>query len=139
VLPDADQGEAGAKLNIVWHLLDVLQYAEAERMLEDAIHLADEAEFHGFLRYLQMTRSIAYLALGRWDEAERELPSVDDAGPITRCPALIVSGTIRVRRGQDGGEQLLEQAWELAQRLGEAQRTGPRRPRCSRRRGCAES
>jgi DNA-binding CsgD family transcriptional regulator/tetratricopeptide (TPR) repeat protein len=114
-----------AYINILWHLLDVLRYAEAERMLEDAIHLADEAEFHGFLRYLQVTRSMVYLALGRWDEAEREVPSADEAEPITRCPALIVSGTIRVRRGQDGGVRLLQQAWEIAQRLGEAQRTGP--------------
>jgi len=68
---------------------------------------------------------MVYLALGRWDEAEREVPSADEAEPITRCPALIVSGTIRVRRGQDGGVRLLQQAWEIAQRLGEAQRTGP--------------
>jgi len=114
-----------AYINIVWHLMDVLRFAEAERILEDAIHLADEAEFDGFLRYLQVSRSMVYLALGRWDEAEREAPSTDDAEPITRCPALIVSGTVRVRRGQDGGEQLLKQAWALAQRLGEAQRTGP--------------
>jgi len=114
-----------AYVNIVWHLIDVLRFAEAERIVEDAIDLADEAEFHGFLRYLQVTRSMVYLALGRWDEAEREAHWADDAEPITRCPALVVSGTVRVRRGQDGGEQLLEQAWEIAQRLGEAQRTGP--------------
>jgi len=114
-----------ACINIVWQLMDVLRFTEAEHILEDAIHLADDAEFHGFLRYLQVSRSMVLLALGRWDEADREAPSADDAEPITRCPALVVSGTIRVRRGQDGGEQLLEQAWELAQRLGEAQRTGP--------------
>jgi DNA-binding CsgD family transcriptional regulator/tetratricopeptide (TPR) repeat protein/energy-coupling factor transporter ATP-binding protein EcfA2 len=114
-----------AYVNIVWHLIDVLRFAEAERILEDAIDLADEAEFHGFLRYLQVTRSMVYLALGRWDEAEREAQWALDAEPITRCPALVVLGTVRVRRGEEGGEQLLEQAWKIAQRLGEAQRIGP--------------
>ncbi len=114
-----------AYINIVWHLIDVLRFAEAERILEDAIDLAEQSEFHGFLRYLQVSRSMVYLALGRWDEAEREAPSTDDTEPIIRCPALVVLGTVQVRRGQEGGEQLLDHAWEIAQQLGEAQRTGP--------------
>src|SRR6266540_24510 len=114
-----------AYINIAWHFIDVLRFAEAERIVEDAIELADEAEFDGFLRYLQVTRSMVYLALGRWREVEREVPWADDAEPIVRCPALIVLGTVRVRRGQEDGEQLLEQAWQIAQRLGEAQRLGP--------------
>jgi DNA-binding CsgD family transcriptional regulator/tetratricopeptide (TPR) repeat protein/energy-coupling factor transporter ATP-binding protein EcfA2 len=114
-----------AYVNIVWHLIDVLQFAEAERLLDEAIELADEAEFHGFLRYLRVTLGVVYLALGRWDEAEREARAVVDAESIIRCHALIVLGTVRVRRGQEGGEELLEQAWKIAQRLGEAQRVGP--------------
>jgi DNA-binding CsgD family transcriptional regulator/energy-coupling factor transporter ATP-binding protein EcfA2 len=114
-----------AYVNIVWHFIDVLRFVEAEHMLEEAIDLANDAEFHGFLRYLQVTRSMVYLALGRWDDAEREALWVVDAEPIVRCHALVVVGTIRVRRGEEGGEQLLRQAWEIAQRLGEAQRLGP--------------
>jgi DNA-binding CsgD family transcriptional regulator len=114
-----------AYVNIVWHLIDVLGFTEAERILEEAIDLADEAEFHGFLQYLQVTRSMVYLAQGRWDEAAREAGWAVDAGSTVRCPALIVLGTVRARRGQEGGEELLEQAWEIARRLGEAQRVGP--------------
>jgi DNA-binding NarL/FixJ family response regulator/tetratricopeptide (TPR) repeat protein/energy-coupling factor transporter ATP-binding protein EcfA2 len=114
-----------AYTNIVWHLIDVLRFAEADRILEDAIDLADEAEFLGFRQYLQVTRSMVYLALGWWDEAEREARSAVDADRIIRGPALVVLGTIQVRRGQDAGAQLLEQAWEIAQQLGEAQRTAP--------------
>lgn len=112
-------------VNIVWHLLDVLRFDEADRILEEAIELADEAEFHGFLRYMRVTRGILYLALGRWDAAEREVGCAVHAEPIVRCPALVVQGTVRVRLGRDGGEELLEQAWELARRLGEAQRIAP--------------
>ncbi len=113
-----------AYTNIVWHLLDVLAFAEAEQLLEDAICLAGEAEFHGFLRYLHVTRSMVYLALGRWDEAEREVAGAGDAEVITRCPALVVAGTVRARRGLDD-HGMLDEAWELAHRLGEAQRLGP--------------
>jgi DNA-binding CsgD family transcriptional regulator/tetratricopeptide (TPR) repeat protein len=114
-----------AYVNIAWYLLDVLALTEAEQLLDDAIDLADESEFHAFRLYLQITRGIVYLALGRWDEAEREVPWVTDAGAVTRCPALIVVGTVRVRRGQEDGERILEEAWALAQQLSEAQRTGP--------------
>ena len=114
-----------AYVNIVWHLIDVLRFAEAKRLIEDAIDLADEAEFVGFRRYLQVTRSMIYVALGWWDEAEREARWLLDAEPIIRCPALIILGTIQVRQGRDGGTHLLEQAWAIAQQLGEAQRTGP--------------
>ncbi|MFG1814001.1 ATP-binding protein [Kribbella sp. NPDC049174] len=113
-----------AYVNIVWHLLDVVAFAEAEHLLEDAICLAGDAEFHGFLRYLQVTRSMVYLAQGRWDEAEREAACAGDTEVITRCPALVVAGTARARRGLDD-DGMLDEAWELAQRLGEAQRVGP--------------
>ncbi len=114
-----------AYVNIVWHLIDVLRFAEADGILDDAIELADEAEFDGFRRYLQLTRSMVYLALGWWDEAEREIRWAVDAEPIIRCP-----GSRRARhRSRLGGArtapQLLEQAWTLALQLGEAQRTGP--------------
>jgi DNA-binding CsgD family transcriptional regulator len=114
-----------AYVNIVWHLMDVVRFTEAERILEDGIDLADEAEFHGFVRYLQVTRSMVYLALGRWDEAEREAAWTVDAEPIMRCLGLAVLGTVQVRRGREGGERLLEEAWEVGQRIGEAQRIGP--------------
>jgi DNA-binding CsgD family transcriptional regulator/energy-coupling factor transporter ATP-binding protein EcfA2 len=114
-----------AYTNVVWHLLDELKFAEAEQILEDAIDLADEAEFDGFRRYLQVTRSLVYLARGWWDDAEHEIPWAVDAEPIVRCQALVVLGTIRARRGQADSAALLEEAWEIAQQLGEAQRTGP--------------
>ncbi len=90
-----------AYVNISWQLADLSRFAEAERLLEDAIDLADEAEFHGFRRYMEVTRATVYLALGRWDEAEWEATSSEDAEMITRCPALVVAGTVRTRRGQD--------------------------------------
>jgi DNA-binding CsgD family transcriptional regulator/tetratricopeptide (TPR) repeat protein/energy-coupling factor transporter ATP-binding protein EcfA2 len=114
-----------AYVNIAWHLFDELEFARAEPLLEEALDLADEAEFVGFLRYLQLTRSMVYLARGWWGEAEREIGWAVDAEPIIRCPALVVLGTVRARRGQDGAAQMLGEAWQIAEQLGEAQRTGP--------------
>lgn len=113
-----------AYVNIIWHLMDEVAFVEAEQLLEDAISLAGDAEIHGFLRYLHVTRAMVSLALGRWDDAEREAVGARDTELITRCPALVVAGTVRARRGQDD-EGMLAEGWELAQRLGEAQRVGP--------------
>ena len=126
-----------AYVNIVWHLMDVLRFAEADRILDDALELAEEAEFDGFRRYLQLTRSMVYLALGWWDEAEREIRWAVDAEPIIRCPALVVLGTIQARRGQDGAAAVgtgLDA--RPATRRGAAYRARRQRP-CSRQRGCA--
>jgi DNA-binding CsgD family transcriptional regulator/energy-coupling factor transporter ATP-binding protein EcfA2 len=114
-----------AYVNIVWHLIDELAFVEAEHIVDDAIDLADEAEFVGFRNYLQLTRSMVYLARGWWEDAEREIRWGADAEPIIRCPALVVLGTIRARRGQSGSAELLEQAWKIAEEIGEAQRIGP--------------
>jgi DNA-binding CsgD family transcriptional regulator/tetratricopeptide (TPR) repeat protein/energy-coupling factor transporter ATP-binding protein EcfA2 len=114
-----------AYVNIVWHLIDTLSFTEADQILEDAIELAEEAEFVGFGRYLQVTRSIVYLARGWWDEAERNIRWAVDAEPILRCPALVVLGTVQARRGQNGANRLLEEAWGIAEQLGEPQRTAP--------------
>jgi DNA-binding CsgD family transcriptional regulator/tetratricopeptide (TPR) repeat protein/energy-coupling factor transporter ATP-binding protein EcfA2 len=114
-----------AYVNIVWHLIDELRLDEAGRLLVEAIELAEEAEFLGFLRYMHVSQGMLYLARGAWDEAEREAAWAVDAQLTMRCPALVVLGRVRIRRGQDGGDELLSQAWEIAKQLGEAQRLGP--------------
>jgi Predicted ATPase len=86
-----------AYTNIAWHLIDDLQLDEATRVLAEAIELADDAEFVGFLRYLHVTAGIVHLARAGWDEAEREAAWGLDASPHTRTPALYVIG--RARRG----------------------------------------
>jgi DNA-binding CsgD family transcriptional regulator/tetratricopeptide (TPR) repeat protein len=114
-----------AYVNIAWHLIDELRLDEADRLLGEAIEMADEAEFLGFLRYMHITLGMIELARGAWDKAEREAEWGLDAQPVMRCPALVVLGRIRARRGQGGADELLSEAWEIAQKLAEAQRIGP--------------
>jgi DNA-binding CsgD family transcriptional regulator len=113
-------------VNIVWHLIDELKLDEAGRFIGPAIELAEEAEFLGFLRYLHVTKGILDLARGEWDAAESEAEWAVDATQLPhRCPALVVRGRVRIRRGQEGGDDIVTEAWEIAQRLGEPQRVGP--------------
>jgi DNA-binding CsgD family transcriptional regulator len=114
-----------AYVSIAWSLIDDLELDEADRVLEEAVEVAEEAELLGFLRYMRVMRGRLRLARGSWDEAEREASWGADAQPIIRCPALVVLGRIRSRRGLDGGEDMLTEAWGIARRVGEPQRLGP--------------
>jgi DNA-binding CsgD family transcriptional regulator len=123
----ADEAEhAGrASVNIAFNLIGDRDFDGADRILDAAMELAEQVEMLGFLRYMHVTRSMIHLARGAWDEAEREARWGIDAEPNIACPALMVLGRIRIRRGQDGGGELLAQAWRIAQRLDEMQRVGP--------------
>ncbi|MEV7342036.1 AAA family ATPase [Streptomyces sp. NPDC093544] len=114
-----------AYANIIWSLLENLEYAEADRFLAPAMELADRAEHLGFLSYLNVEMALRRLAAGAWDDAEKYAEvGAHDFVPA-RCPALTVLGRVRVRRGRSGGDELLTQAWEIAVRSSELQRTGP--------------
>lgn len=114
-----------AYANIVWQLLDDLRFAEADRFLARGIELADRAEHLGFLSYLQVELALRKFAAGDWAGAERFALLGTDVFPPARCPALTVLARIRGRRGDPGGGELLDQAWQIAVGTRELQRTGP--------------
>jgi DNA-binding CsgD family transcriptional regulator len=74
---------------------------------------------------MYIMRGMIHLARGAWDEAEHEAAWGMDAQPIMRCPALVVTGRARVRRGDGSGDDLLAQGFQIAVALNEAQRLGP--------------
>ncbi|WP_427924782.1 helix-turn-helix transcriptional regulator [Streptomyces sp. cg40] len=111
--------------NIIWTLLDNLQYAEADRFLPPAMELADRAEHLGFLNYLHVEQAMRRLAAADWDEAERHAEYGMHEFVPARCPALTVLARVRVRCGRPGTDEPLTQAWEIAVGAGELQRTGP--------------
>ncbi|MET7453096.1 AAA family ATPase [Streptomyces sp. NPDC005574] len=115
-----------AYANLIWTLLDHLQYAEADRFLPPAMDLADRAEHLGFLTYLHVELAMRRFAAGDWEHAERHAEYGMHAFVPARCPALTVLARVRVRRGgAPGADELLTEAWETAVRTGELQRTGP--------------
>ncbi|MER5385619.1 AAA family ATPase [Streptomyces sp. NPDC002688] len=114
-----------AYANIIWSLLENLEYAEADRFLAPAMELADRAEHLGFLSYLNVELALRRFAAGSWQEAEKyaELGAHDFVP--ARCPALTVLARVRVRRGTGGADELLAQAGEIAERSRELQRSAP--------------
>jgi DNA-binding CsgD family transcriptional regulator/tetratricopeptide (TPR) repeat protein len=114
-----------AYANLAWHLIDDLRLREAGELLDEGMAYAGRTEVLGFLRYLHITRSMVHLHLSEWDDAERHARWEENAPAIMRTPALVVLGLIRARRGLPGAAAPLEEAWEIARGIGEAQRIGP--------------
>jgi hypothetical protein len=56
-----------AYVGIAWHLLDWFRLGEAERYLTASMRLAEEAEFLGFLSYMQVERARLEFSRGSWD------------------------------------------------------------------------
>lgn len=111
--------------NIIWTLLDNLQYDEADAFLPPAMDLADRAEHLGFLNYLHVELAMRRLAAADWGEAEKHAEyGMHDFVPA-RCPALTVLARVRIRCGRPGADELLDEAWEIAVGTRELQRTGP--------------
>ncbi|MFD3839424.1 helix-turn-helix transcriptional regulator [Streptomyces sp. NPDC058642] len=111
--------------NLIWTLLDNLRYDEADTFLVPAMDLADRAEHLGFLNYLHVELAIRRLAAADWDDAEKHAEyGMHDFVPA-RCPALTVLARVRTRCGRPGAAELLAEAWQIAVRTRELQRTGP--------------
>ncbi|MEU4419780.1 AAA family ATPase [Actinoplanes sp. NPDC024001] len=114
-----------AYANIGWYLIYNWQLDEASRLLDEGRAYAERTELIGFLTYLHITSAMPFLLRGEWDEAERHARWESGAPAMMRTPALVVLGLARIRRGLPGGEELIAEAWEIAQSIGEAQRIGP--------------
>ncbi|ALV37276.1 AAA family ATPase [Streptomyces sp. CdTB01] len=111
--------------NLIWTLLDNLQFADADRLLPRALELADRAEHLGFLTYLHVELALRRLAAADWEDAERHAEFGVHDFPPARCPALTVLARVRIRCGRPGAGELLAEAREIAVRTRELQRTGP--------------
>jgi ATP/maltotriose-dependent transcriptional regulator MalT len=118
-----------AYVNLVWSLLDWFRLDEADRFLLQAVKLAEEAEFLGFLSYMRTEQARLALARGQWDDAIRyaqlALELIMSVHRPTQMAALTVLARVAARRGQPDAADLLERAWDLVAGSGELQRTGP--------------
>jgi DNA-binding CsgD family transcriptional regulator/tetratricopeptide (TPR) repeat protein len=114
-----------AYVGTIWCLLDDFRLDEAERQLAAGMRLAEDTGRLGHFVFFHVERARLALARATWDEAVSAAEHALHAQPPWRCPALTVLGRAAVRRGQPGAGQYLAEAWELAEGLGELQRTGP--------------
>ncbi|MFD5865234.1 ATP-binding protein [Agromyces sp. NPDC127015] len=121
---DDIEDAARAFVNLVWALLDQYRLDEAEQHLARALELTERSEFIGFATYQRMEQARLDLARARWDDALALVEPPPDM-PHARCVALTVAGTVRLRRGDDGADETLDEAHRLAVELAELQRRGP--------------
>ncbi len=113
-----------AYVNLVWELLRELRPAQAAIYLDEAMELAERAEYISFLQYLSVGRGIAELAFAHWQPAiEFASAGLESPRPI-RCAALTVIARARVRTGEPA-DDVLRECWNLARDLDELQRIGP--------------
>jgi DNA-binding CsgD family transcriptional regulator len=114
-----------AYVGLVWSLLDEFRLDEAEPYMIEALALAEQAEFIGFLAYLQASQSRLELARAHWEAAVAAAELPPKSQPVARCAALTTLATVRIRRGEAGATELLEEAQRLAEGMDELQRLGP--------------
>jgi ATP/maltotriose-dependent transcriptional regulator MalT len=105
----------------------IRRYGAAERWLDDAITWCGERDLDANLHYAQAWRARIALERGQWDRASTLAGRIvaQPAMPATRIVALTVVGLLRVRRGDPGAREALDEAWDLARTVGELQRLWP--------------
>jgi DNA-binding CsgD family transcriptional regulator len=98
------------------------------RDVERALAFAREHELAGYEQYMLGVRANLHLVLGRWSAAEadaRASVELGDQPGVSLCPAMIVLGRLRARRGEPDAGATLDEAWRLAVKTQELQRLAP--------------
>jgi DNA-binding CsgD family transcriptional regulator len=99
----------------------------AHGYLNAGIAYCEAHDLESWNRYMTAFRAVARLESGDWSAAAEDAQSIikhPRAAIVSKIPALVVLGLVRVRRGDPGGEAALDQARDLALPTGEMQRIG---------------
>ena len=108
-----------------WHAIDGFDLSTAERYLREGTMLADRVEFLFYGRYLHYLAGWLFFLRGEWQAVQAVASPALSGAPAARCAALTLIGRLAARRGEPHATALLEEAWQLALGVGEAQRIGP--------------
>ncbi|MBP1886164.1 ATP-binding protein [Sinorhizobium mexicanum] len=103
-------------------------FALAERLLAEGIALATKHDLDSAAQYLLGRQAQLRLEQGRFREAEtiaQGVMNLERLAMVMHLPALTVLGRVRVRLGEAGGLDLLQQALQEGQATGELQRIVP--------------
>jgi DNA-binding CsgD family transcriptional regulator len=116
-----------AYINLSIEAMGVRDYARVDRYLDAGLAYATERELDASIEYMLGARARAHLEQGRWQQATAAAEAVLRMSrlPIQRISPLLVLGLVRVRRGDPGGEELLDEARDLALPTSALTRIGP--------------
>jgi DNA-binding CsgD family transcriptional regulator/tetratricopeptide (TPR) repeat protein len=106
------------------------RFRDADRYYAEGLAHCAGSELRVFSMCINGWRSRELLFLGRWDEAEEICTQVlgrPGISPVNQLNHLCTLGTIRGRRGEDGARELLDQALEYAEGVGEPPWIAPAR------------
>ena len=123
-----DDDAARAWANLVTYAVTQRQLGRAADLLRAGLAYAEERDLDAYRFYLQGWRAKAELHAGRLDEALAGAQDVlrrPGLPILSRVIPLAVVGRVRARRGQGEVWPALDEALELASRIGELQRMGP--------------
>ena len=125
---DLHEHAARAYTNIGSGLAALRSYPDADVELTAGIAYCADRDLDAWWTY--MTAWLAHSACqqGRYTEALGLAETVlrrPGQSPVSRIPALVVAGTIVLRRAEPGADVLLDEARDLAAATGEAQRIVP--------------
>ena len=107
---------------------ELMHLAQAERWLHEATAYAAERELDASAHYSSVWLSLCELHTGRWTEAAdraSQLATHPHTAAITRVMALVVLGRVRLRRGDPGVDEVLDEALEIAGPTNTLQRIAP--------------
>jgi DNA-binding CsgD family transcriptional regulator len=119
---------ARAYANLADEMIKRHDYAQARRYIQDGLAYCAERDLGSWSYCLRGHRARARLDQGDWIGAEEDATAilrVPWASGTNRGPALIVLGSVRLRRGDLGAEILLDEARDLALATGELERVAP--------------
>jgi DNA-binding CsgD family transcriptional regulator/tetratricopeptide (TPR) repeat protein len=117
-----------ALVNLATTYLELREYHRAEREFDRAMRYADAHDLHAYAHYLGGQRARLHLERGEWVFAERQARRVlaeHEYVGVTTIPAIVVLGTIQLRRGDAEAAETLAHARERAYGTRELQRIGP--------------
>ena len=107
---------------------ELLHFKAARPWLERGMAYATEYEVDFFLNYSAAWMALTELHLGHWDAAATHaMAALARAGEFTttRLMALVAIGRLRLRRGDPGVAEALDEALALAEASGTLQRIAP--------------
>jgi DNA-binding CsgD family transcriptional regulator/tetratricopeptide (TPR) repeat protein len=119
---------ARAFCNLASESVQLRSYCRADRYLGEGIDYSGERDLDSWRLYLLAWRARSELDQGRWDDAVESAAEVlryPRTAPISKIPALVTLGLVRVRRGDPDPETPLRDALEIALPTGELQRIWP--------------
>ncbi|MGM9490453.1 ATP-binding protein [Ideonella sp. YS5] len=125
---DLREHVARAYVNLVAAEITHGLHALARQHLDDATAYLSARDLDAWSHYLAAWTCRLDLETGRWEEAAdgaRQVLSRPQLAPVSRLPTLIVLARLRMRRGDPGAGDVLQEATTLALRTGEFQRLVP--------------